>query len=47
MWYKCSNCGNEAIRSFPFGTKAELKMECINCGCLEFEPKPSKKPPVG
>ncbi len=47
MWYKCDNCGHEATREFERGTKAEGAQECQNCGCMEFQPKPSKKPPVG
>jgi DNA-directed RNA polymerase subunit RPC12/RpoP len=47
MWYKCDNCGHEATREIEMGTKAYPSQECKNCGCKEFQPKPSKKPPVG
>ena len=47
MWYKCDNCGYESTREFATGSKAQPVMSCGNCGCEEFRPKPSKKPPVG
>jgi len=46
MWYKCANCGHEASRQMDMGMKADPNVECKNCGCAEFQPKPSKKPPL-